>query len=401
MAISANGLAERRCTETGFLLQHALAALATRRNFREDNNQTGLVTGHLAGCLAIALTDTRGWDETLLAQAQNCAHALLDRDIKDWFSRTWATGGNSRPTKCLSFRLWPSCGPHTFPAPSGIRSGDQLEERAADVLRTWCWFRTGPEKHIEGTGYDGYLFDSVTEWLAASPARDEILKTEAAAFRSLADLWIDLTSPGRVDLHAPLGDVEADAIWEQRPCPFMIDLHVARRRMAVGPFSTSTISIGSVGDSGRAHGIFPSHFHLQILAPDACRGQPRSAPAGVRKIRGRGQPQPRHDGTSSLRCWTFGIGLQGRAWIPDPGYQQYKPIAERDCSRGTRAHSAPFINDVAQKFHAARPAPLSDAHDGTQSLVVDMARALETSTECVGWSLRVTRVARSPLCGGA
>jgi hypothetical protein len=363
-------------TEAGALLQRELAALATWENFLENNNQTGLVTGHLAGCLAHALADPRGWDATLLTQTRQAAQALLDRDIKSWFAKAWPAGAKLTPAKMAN-----------IPVIALVRAAqlarvvrhpllDSLEERSVEVLRAWCRFRTGPEKHTEGTAYDGYLFDSLTEWLASSPARADFLKTEAVAFRSLAEPWIDLTLPGRVDLHVPLGDVEAEM-------PF---------------WSTVLARLGGGyqwRDAGWLLGRFPLN-RLPAAALVACREhaafftQPFPAPATT----ARELPH-----AAALRTgWTVGdtvvavslsrgamghlhadaghvvLAWQGRSWITDPGYQQYKPGPERDYTLGVRAHNAPVINGAAQKTRAAEFRELTTDADGTQRVTVEMTK---------------------------
>ena len=50
----------------------------------------------------------------------------------------------------------------------------------------------------------------MTDWLAGLPDRDAVLHLGREALCSLADEWVQLTLPGRADLHAPLGDVEPE-----------------------------------------------------------------------------------------------------------------------------------------------------------------------------------------------
>jgi len=88
-----------------------------------------------------------------------------------------------------------------------------MEKKMIDVLRTWCRYRTGKEFHTEGTAYDGYLMDHITEWMANLPSRTDLLRQYQDALRSLADQWLNLTLPGQADLHAPIGDVEPEMIF--------------------------------------------------------------------------------------------------------------------------------------------------------------------------------------------
>ncbi len=196
-----------RNATAGTCLQAELAALRRWDCFQETTNEVGLVTGHIAGVLALALEEESGWDVAKLADARAAADALLERDVAPWFPRQWPPG-----EPLTQLRL------HNIPVIALVRAAQlarirghalasALETQAIAVLEAWVRFRTELH-HTEGTSYDGYLMDSLTGWLAQLPQRDTLLAPARTALRSLADQWMALTLPGRLDLHAPLGDTE-------------------------------------------------------------------------------------------------------------------------------------------------------------------------------------------------
>lgn len=362
--------------EAGALLQRELAALATWDSFLENNQQAGLVTAHLAGCLALALADSHGWDPGLLEKARQAAEALLDRDIEPWFAKTLPPGPKLTPAKIPNIPLITLARAAQLARVLEHPLRDALETRMAGVMHAWCRFRTGPENHTEGTAYDGYLFDSVIEWLAGSPQRDEFLQQERTALRSLADQWIDLTLPGRVDLHVPLGDVEAEM-------PF---------------WSTALARLAGWYEWGDAGWLLSRYTPARFPAAALVALQERTAffsqsfaapPVTVRELR---------HATSLRSGWASGdvaavvslsrnvmghiqadagqivLAWQGRSWITDPGYQQYKAGLERDYTLGLRAHNAPTINGTAQTTRAAQVVELSADREGGQRVSVNLTK---------------------------
>jgi hypothetical protein len=71
------------------------------------------------------------------------------------------------------------------------------------------------------------------------------------------------------------------------------------------------------------------------------------------------------------------LGWQGRFWVTDPGYQQYRPGAEREFSVGPEAHNFPLISGKAQAKRAPRLISLSRLPDGGQSAVMDLSACYE------------------------
>ncbi len=66
------------------------------------------------------------------------------------------------------------------------------------------------------------------------------------------------------------------------------------------------------------------------------------------------------------------LGWQGRFWITDPGYQQYRPGDERDYTLGVQAHNAPVIGGTAQTVRAARVLLLETNAHGWQHARMDL-----------------------------
>jgi hypothetical protein len=363
-------------TAAGALLQRELAALATWENFLENNNQTGLVTGHLAGCLALALGDPHGWDAALLAEAQKAARSLLDRDIKTWFAKTWPAGAKLTPAKMANIPVIALVRAAQLARVLGHPLLDPLDARSLEVLRAWRQFRMGPEKHTEGTAYDGYLFDSVSEWLAALPARTEILRTERAALRSLADEWISLTLPARFDLHVPLGDVEAEMVFWSTVLARLGGWYEWRDAgWLLARFPLSRFPAAALTALREHRGFFTQAFDTPAAAARelphvaALRtGWTADAPVVAVSLSRGAMGHLHADGGQIIFAW------HGRSWITDPGYQQYKAGTERDYTLGPRAHNAPVIGGAAQKSKAAELLGLATAGDGSQRVTVELTK---------------------------
>jgi hypothetical protein len=67
------------------------------------------------------------------------------------------------------------------------------------------------------------------------------------------------------------------------------------------------------------------------------------------------------------------LGWQGRFWITDPGYQQYRPGEERTYTLGLQAHNAPVIGGKAQTRRAARMQLLETNAHGWQHARTDLS----------------------------
>ena len=357
--------------EAGRLLQRELAALAGWDHLCEIDGNVGLVTGHLAGCLSLALADLAGWDPQLLQQTRSAADALLERDVWPWFERQWREE-NLTPAQLAN-----------IPVIALVRSAQlarvlksprqtALEEKSLAVLRAWSRFRMNELHHTEGTAYDGFLMDNLTEWLSALPERAQILRENHEAFRSLADQWMDLTLPGRFDLEAPLGDVEAemtfwatalartaqwygwqDASWFLHRFP----LQRFRAPAVIFAYQQKLPAPSAAPAAGLQEHPYSLSLRTGWQKSDAL------AVVGLSRCQ-MGHLQP--DGGQLI------LGWQGRFWITDPGYQQYRPGEERNYTLGLQAHNAPVIGGKMQTARAARPLLLETNASGTLHARVDL-----------------------------
>jgi hypothetical protein len=358
--------------EAGVLLQRELAALSGWDHFCEVDGNVGLVTAHMAASLSLALADTSKWEPQSLRQARGAAEALLERDVWPWFERQWREE-DIAPAQLGNIPVIALVRSAQLARVIGSPRQAALEEKARAVFHAWCRFRMGAVQHTEGTGYDGYLMDSMTEWLAGLPDRAELLRESRDAFRSLADQWMDLTLPGRFDLQAPLGDVEPemtfwataliraagwydwrDADWFIRQFPLQ-RMRAAALVSALGQKFPPTPDAPAVGP--REH---PNALSLRT-------GWDKSDLLAVVGL-SRGQMGHLHaDGGQII------LGWQGRFWITDPGYQQYRPGEERNYTLGVQAHNGPVIGGKAQTLRAARVRLLETNAHGWQHARVDLS----------------------------
>ena len=359
--------------EAGALLQRELAALSGWDRFSEVDGNIGLVTGHIAASLSVALADSSGWDPARLRSARAAAEALIERDVWPWFQTRW-------PERELTPGLIGN-----IPVIALVRSAQlarvigsprqaALEQRSREVLNAWCRFRTGAEHHTEGAAYDGYLLDSITEWMAGLPDRPRVLGESREAFRSQAEHWIDLTVPGRCDLQAPLGDVEPEmtfwatalmrsAEWyDWRDARWLLHRFPLERMRA--PALICALSQGPWPGGDHAPEAGAHELPNALSLRTGWEQEDLLAVVGL----SRGNVGHLHaDGGQLI------LGWQGRCWITDPGYQQYRAGEERTYTLGTEAHNAPVIGPVAQTRRAARAEVLETDGAGRQHGRVDLS----------------------------
>lgn len=340
----------------GSLLQQELAALAGWDRFHEVDDTVGLVTGHTAAVLALALADETGWDPVALAAAQQAADLLLTRDIGPWLPRAWPEG---QPVDSL--RL------HNIPVIALVRAAQlarvrrhpllaTLDRQCLEVVRAWPKYRTGAGQRTEGTAYDGYMMDSVTGWLEQHPQRDALLAETQAAFRGQAEQWMALTLPGRLDLHAPVCDTEPEmTFWTTALARLArwYDWEDARWFLARVP-------VGRLPAAAVVEGLtLASAFPSPAQAPASRLAEHANA---ISTRTGWTQNDhvvilstPRSDlGHLHKDGGHFVLGWQARFWITDPGYQQYRPGEERAYTLDLAAHNAPIVNGQPQDHYAAR-----------------------------------------------
>ncbi len=248
-----------------------------------------------------------------------------------------------------------------------------LDAKARKVFQGWCRLRLGDAHYTEGAAYDGYLMDTITDWLAGLPDRGELLGEARDGFRSLADQWMGLSLPGRPDLQAPLGDAEPEMTF----------------------WATALVRIGGWYE-WREVNWFLHRFPLQRMRADglvAAYGQKMQASTDA-PVAG---PQELPNALSLRTGWDQGdllavmglsrgkmghlhpdggqiiLGWQGRFWITDPGYQQYRLGDERDYTLGVQAHNAPVIGGTAQTLRVPKVEFLETNAHGWQHARVDLS----------------------------
>jgi hypothetical protein len=359
--------------EAGVLLQRELAALSGWDHFREVDGNVGLVTGHIAAALSVALADTSGWEPERLRLARAAAEELLDRDVWPWFQTHWPER-ELTPGQIGNIPVIALVRSAQLARVVGSPHQAALEKRSREVLSAWCRFRTGPEHHTEGAGYDGYLLDSITEWLAGLPDRPQVLKESREAFCSQAEHWINLTVPGRCDLQAPLGDVEPEmTFWATalmrlegwynwQDAGWLLHRFPLDRLRA--PALVCALAQGPGPRRAVAASAGPHELPNALSLRTGWEQQDLLAVVGL----SRGTVGHLHaDGGQLI------LGWQGCCWITDPGYQQYRPGEEREYTLGAEAHNAPVIATVVQTQRAARAEVLETSGAGRQHARVDLS----------------------------
>lgn len=379
-------------TDAGLLLQQEIAALNQWQSFMNWHGDVGLPTGHLAGCLTYFLADAEGWDATHYSAAKAAASRLVTTDLWPWYEAMWASKHDLTPHDI-----------HNIPVIALVRGAQlaramdsphtrALEEKALLTLRTWWRYRADPNApHTEGASYDGYLMDTFTEWIDGLPNRSTLLTEGKDAFVSLAQQWLHSTLPGRLDLHAPLGDVEpempfwmtcllrivswygeagaTDTIfgeikWLLRRIP-AVRLPAAALSLALTrpPFTTATIS-----DAVTVPTTVPQEIANAVTLRTGWASEDLLALVGL----SRSEMSHLHNDGGHLI-----LGWQKRFWITDPGYQQYRPGDERTFTIGVAAHNAPVVGEIYQSKRGARILDLTTTAAGNAQLTLDLTHCYE------------------------
>lgn len=330
----------------GNILQTELAALAGWNSFSGWGGEMGLAAGHTAAVLTLALADATGWEPDRYTQVRAVAASFLERDIWPWFQSHWADKSPLAPHHI-----------HNIPVIALVRSAGLAQaishphaaaftDQATHALRAWWQFRLDPEApHTEGTAYDGYLMDSFTEWLLGAPGRDELLDEGAKAQLSLAHQWIHLTLPGRLDIHAPLSDVEPEmpfwmaplmriALWYGHGPSRWLCQRLPPSRMPAAALVTALSEASQLSAPADAPSASPQALAGAVTLRTGWDEADLLAAIGC----SRSDMSHLHNDSGQLL-----LGWHNRFWITDPGYQQYRPGEERDFSIGPQAHNGPVI----------------------------------------------------------
>lgn len=377
--------------EAGLLLQQEIAALNNWQSFKNWHDDVGLPTGHIAGCLTYFLTDKAGWDAQLYTQAQAAAERLIEQDVWPWYQTAWAPKTELTPHDI-----------HNIPVIALVRGAQLartissphatvLEEKALATLRAWWHHRADSvHPHTEGTSYDGYLMDTFTEWIDGLPQRQALLAEGSDAFVSLARQWLHSTLPGRLDLHAPLSDVEPEmpfwmncisrmVQWYGRDANSAVDdiwqesRWLLQRIPAVRlPAATLTLALSAMGETTAGHATEPMTAPQEIA--NAVTLRTGWAEDDLLALIGLSRSEMSHlhnDGGHLI------LGWQRRFWITDPGYQQYRPGEERTFTVGVAAHNGPVIDEIYQSQRGAKLVNLAKSSEGQSEATLDLTACYE------------------------
>lgn len=342
------------------LLSSELAALEGWESFQAWRGGATLVTAHIAAALALVLKEPEGWDASRLHAVRRVARTLLDRDLIPWYEHTFTRDSPKKRHLGNVVFIALVRGAHLarvidHPYTSSL-------ERDAEVLITlWQRARSAPRYHTEGSGYDGYILDHMTEWLGSlddfAKGRDPLCTT---LVETMVD-WYHASLPGAVHQLLPIGDAEDEmTFWMSalgRIAQWSSDLTVQSFWRALAP------------ERMRAAALLLAD---RPLSGDRVTGD--EAPDRERAIKSR-----EHVGAVTMRTgWERGDVLVGatlsrcalnhlhydgghlviashsRCWIDDPGYVQFREGEEREFTIGAAAHNVPVINGRPQVERAVR-----------------------------------------------
>jgi len=405
--------------EASRLLQEELAALSEWDNYREVSGEAGLVTAHLAAVLAMVLRrpeSWESWDSGLYQKVEKAARKLLNNDILPWYRRVVT----EKPQTLASL--------HNIPLITlfrgaqlaetlGVAEAGALQNEACRVLQVWCRRRLA-QHHTEGASYDGYLFDSITEWLDPSslpisapgstpsfpcssspgsapgsppislPHRLDLWQECRPAFEQLCRQWLHLSLPGRLHIQAPLGDTEQEMpFWMTALLRMTWHYGWKEAGRLLRHIPVSRLPSAAIIEALDKELDKELDMKLDVkLAASPDDGLMISEHAGAVTMRTGWQLDDalvvvglsrapmghlHHDGGNLI------LGWRGRFWITDPGYQQYRAGDERQYTLGISAHNAPVINGIAQTRRVPILQQLLRCPDGGLQVTVDLSRNYE------------------------
>lgn len=364
---------KKKDTQAGDLLQNELVSLSNWSRSHEGPGFAGLCTGHLAASLAFFLSHKEDWDLNKYSKVLETALLLLNRDIQPWFENTWASKEH--------FTIQDI---HNIPSIILVSSAslarllnhplsDSLDRKSRQLLETWCKFQS--EDYSEGTSYDGFLLDSLVQWIDQHPDKQDLIRSAESAFRSVLDIWIHHTLPGRLDLHAPVADTEPEMyFW----------MNVIRYWVQWYEWKDGGWLINRIPPVRRPATLLTHTLHNTFSEEEPVI-QPMKHPASI-TFRS-GWDSHHIAVTVSLNNvdthhlhYDNGqvvIGAFNRFWITDPGYQQYRQGPERDFSMGPEAHNAPVISGIQQTRHSGKLLHLKTLEQGLESCLIDLTDCYE------------------------
>ncbi|HEY6739823.1 MAG TPA: heparinase II/III family protein [Actinopolymorphaceae bacterium] len=392
-----DGDVRRECERT---LAAELAALARWEGYDADQGGAGLVTAALASAVADVVGHRPLHGAATYDTALAAGRRMVERSFLPWFDAEGGFGrgaqsGGLRHHDLHNIRLITLFRGAQLASAIGHARRESLDSSARELFRTWVSQRTTDPPLTEGAAYDGFLLDSLTEWLDASPERVGLRTDATETLQALPATWANLTLPGRPDLLAPLGDVEGEmpfwtsaairiARWFPDPAaqgwlrrlplprlPGGALEHAARLADTYGTATshddgTGQGSIGEPGSEGFAVGP-----HRQPATVTLRTGPGEADDVLVAVAAGRtAMGHLHHDGGHVV------LGWNGRFWITDPGYQQYLEGAEQDYTLGHDAHNAPVVGGTPQTQRAVNVVEAPYGRDSFRFDLTDCYRTL-------------------------
>lgn len=361
--------------EAGGRLQKELAALARWDQSCEFPGSASLGTAHISGCLAQALAVSDGWAPVLYEKARSAAGTILERDVWPWFNREWPEGREITARELQNIRVITLARSAELARITKSPMAEALGSRTRQALRAWFRLRLAGPPYNEGSAYDGFLMDSLTGWLAGEPDREALLNEGRDAFASQTAQWLHLALPGRLDIQAPLGDVEPEMPFWMTALNRLATWYgwedsawlVSRLPAAVMP---AALLVEALESGGFLKSIAQGPSSVPQEHPHAATLRTGWGAADLLAAVGLTRTEVGHLHTDAGQVV---VGWQGRFWITDPGYQQYRPGVEREFSIGPEAHNLPRIAGKIPSRRAPRLVSLSGSADGGQRVVIDLS----------------------------
>ncbi|MBL8995226.1 MAG: heparinase II/III family protein, partial [Spirochaetia bacterium] len=200
----------------------------------------------------------------------------------------------------------------------------------------------------DGVAYDGYVLDFMADWFEILPDSERSVFYDHPRFNDFLEQTYRLSVPGDAVLVAPLGDVEpfemtfhlsAQAkLQNLKPDPVrawhLNRCDPAKLRAEALAF---LLTAPSVGEKVPLAGLLEAHGATVLR-------QSWDANDLAVVVSGNNSPM----GHIHFDAGSILIGVRGKWWITDPGYQQYLHTREREFTVGPTAHNAPVINGISQ-----------------------------------------------------
>ncbi|GAA3412342.1 heparinase II/III family protein [Paenibacillus hodogayensis] len=360
--------------DAGLILQDELASTAEWTSSHVGAGFAGLSSGHLATALAIYLSNQEGWDADKLTRAKQAASTLLDRDIEPYIGDVWMKDDGIHESNM-----------HNIPIIiliSGVFLSEILGRPSAsaakleNVLELWQTKRLDGDCYSEGTAYDGFWLDPLTDWLRNG--ENPLVRRLMPGFRSFVASCLHLALPGRIDIHAPLGDEEPEMnFWMDVVVKLTHFFPWEEAEWLVRRFPPTRMTAAALSrmfnKTGENKAEEPKASVVEHPFAVSMRSGWSSEHCLVAVSASRyNMAHLHHDGGHVV------IGHRNRFWITDPGYQQYRRGAERDYSIGKEAHNAPVLNGVVQTVRAAVVTGKEDSPGGYKSVELDLSNCYES-----------------------